>query len=102
MSKSFKELILENIRKIPKGRVASYGQIAAQSGSPRAARQVGGILARITTDDQIPWWRVINNKGQISIKGNWVYGKETQAVLLRKEGIEVDKEFKINIRKYRA
>ena len=51
---------------IPYGRVVSYGQVAAYVGVPRGARQVGWTLRRLE-DIDIPWWRVINNEGRISI-----------------------------------
>lgn len=102
MSLSFKEKVIEYVKKIPKGKVVSYGQVAAACGSSRAARQVGGILGAMDADESvIPWWRVINSQGFISIKGNWVLTKEHQKSLLQKDGVEVDSEFKINMEKYR-
>ncbi len=92
---------MEIISRVPKGRVVSYGQVAAASGSPRAARQVGGVLRSLSADDGIPWWRVINNQGVISIKGNWTANKELQMVLLKKEGVKVSPDFKIDMKKYR-
>jgi len=99
---SFKENVIAFVKSIPKGKVASYGQVAAYAGSPRAARQVGGILRALDASrDNIPWWRVINNAGIISIKGNWTATKELQKELLIKEGIEVTKDYTINMDKYR-
>ena len=98
----FKNKILGYIKNIPKSRVASYGQAAAMSGKPRAARALGWILRRIDASDKaIPWWRVVNNKGVISIKGNWTVSKDLQAKLLQKEGVEVKKDFTLDIQKYR-
>lgn len=97
----FRKSVISFIKKIPKGRVVSYGQVAAAAGSPRAARQVGGILrAADIQKEKLPWWRVVNSKGEISIKGNWEASKELQAQLLKKEGVEV-KDLKIDINKYR-
>lgn len=96
----FKENVLKFVSKIPKGKVSSYGKIAALSGSPRAARQVGGILRAFGTNQKLPWWRVVNSKGEISIKGNWEAGKELQKQLLLKEGVSVDNNFQINLKKY--
>src|SRR5665213_2052849 len=99
---SFKQKVIIFIQKVPKGKVVSYGQVAAIAGSPRAARQVGGILRALDTSHiAVPWWRVINNKGVISIKGNWTATKELQARLLRKEGVEVSKDFIVDINRYR-
>jgi methylated-DNA-protein-cysteine methyltransferase-like protein len=98
---NFRQNVIEFIKKVPKGKVVSYGQVAAAAGSPRAARQVGGILRSIgPIDGEIPWWRVINNKGVISIKGNWTANKETQKDLLLKEVIEI-KDYTVDIKKYR-
>lgn len=99
--KSFKERVLEFISLVPKGMVVSYGQVAAAAGSPRAARQVGGILKALPSGSKLPWWRVVNNEGKISIKGNWVAEKETQKKMLISEGVEVGKDFILDINKYR-
>jgi methylated-DNA-protein-cysteine methyltransferase-like protein len=97
----FKQTVLTIIASIPKGKVMSYGQIAAHAGSPRAARQVGGILRASSDSDRLPWWRVLNNEGRITIKGNWFATKELQKSLLEKEGIIVNKDFKLDIERYR-
>ena len=82
--------------------MASYGQVAAACRHPRAARQVGGILRGLDIKDgKIPWWRVVNNQGVISIKGNWTATKELQRDLLIKEGVKVGKDFILDINKYR-
>lgn len=102
MGTNFREKVIEFVGRIPKGKVASYGQIAALAGSPRAARQVGGILRALDLNKEgIPWWRVVNNKGEISIKGNELVTKEFQANLLRQEGVKVNKYFILEIEKYR-
>ena len=83
---SFTDTIKKMIKRIPKGKVATYGQIAALAGSPRAARQVVRILHSSSRTDRLPWHRVINSKGGISLKpGN---GYELQKSLLENEGIE--------------
>lgn len=95
----FKQRVLEIIKAIPSGKVMSYGQVAAYTGSPRAARQVGWILNK-SLDDTLPWWRVINNAGRITIKGSY-FTPDIQADLLRQEGVEVDHELALNIDNYR-
>jgi methylated-DNA-protein-cysteine methyltransferase related protein len=98
----FSKKVLSFLKKVPKGKVVSYGQVAAAAGSPRAARQVGGVLRGIDASDaKMPWWRVINNEGFISIKGSWTATKELQRQLLEKEGILVSKDFMIDMDKYR-
>ena len=55
------------VRRIPAGQVASYGDIAALAGSPRAARGVGAVLNGLPSGSDVPWWRVVNRAGQLSI-----------------------------------
>lgn len=84
--------IYDAVRKVPYGQVASYGQIARLIGSPRAARIVGWALRILPTDTNVPWHRVLNKSGMISIE-NMTTPKEAQATLLRSEGVEiVDRE----------
>ncbi|MBI4415241.1 MAG: MGMT family protein [Candidatus Kerfeldbacteria bacterium] len=85
---NFYFLVYNTIRKIPKGRVATYGQIAALVGSPRASRQVGWALNVLKPNSQVPWQRVINKEGRISIE-NMRATKDMQAALLRAEGVDV-------------
>ena len=59
--------ILNTIAQIPSGKVATYGQIAKYSGAPGAARAVGRSLRNLPKDTQIPWHRVLNARGEISI-----------------------------------
>ncbi len=86
----FTKAIINFINKIPKGKVVSYGQVASACRRPRNARQVGRLLAQVDISKvKLPWWRVINAKGEISLKGNWTVSKETQADLLTGDGVEV-------------
>lgn len=79
----------------------SYGQVAAFCGNPQAARQVGWVLRGLPAKTDVPWWRVVNNGGYLSIKGNWANTKEVQAACLRKEGVNVKNDFTLDIKKYR-
>ena len=96
----FTRKVVEVVRAVPSGKVVSYGQVAAYVGVPRAARQVGWVL-RQAQDKSLPWWRVINNRGRISIKGNWEHEAFEQRELLNKEGMPVNERFEIDIKKYR-
>lgn len=101
-SASFKEQVSVFIKTVPKGKVVSYGQAAAACGKPRAAREVGWILRGLDiSDSSLPWWRVVNNRGIISIKGNWTSTKEQQRQLLLREGVEVGEDFSLDMEKYR-
>ena len=98
MITSFHQRAKDIIKRIPRGKVATYGQIAAYAGNPRAARQVAWVLHSSSQKDQLPWHRVINSKGRISLKRN--YGYEIQRELLEKEGIEFDKHDNIDFGRY--
>ena len=86
------------IKRIPKGRVATYGQIAACAGNPRAARQVVRVLHSSSQKDKLPWHRVINREGRISLKPT--QGYEIQHALLLKEGITFDKNDTIDLNRF--
>jgi methylated-DNA-protein-cysteine methyltransferase-like protein len=96
----FDEAVYGIVCAVPRGKVVSYGQVAVYVGLPRAARQVGWALRRCS-NKQVPWWRVINNSGRISIKGNFHADADLQRELLRKDGVEVGEDFSIDIAKYR-
>jgi methylated-DNA-protein-cysteine methyltransferase-like protein len=89
-TRSFFSDVYTLVRRIPRGRVATYGQIAALLGSPRGARVVGWALHELP-DDQlrvVPWQRVINREGRISTTCR-EHSANLQATLLKKEGIAV-------------
>ncbi len=99
---AFGERVVRIIKEIPYGRVMSYGQVAAIAGTPRAAIIVGQILKNGTIKYDLPWQRVINSKGFISIV-NMQFPPELQAELLKTEGIEVKKfdgQFWVDLQKY--
>jgi methylated-DNA-protein-cysteine methyltransferase-like protein len=88
-STSFFSQVYAIVRLIPHGKVASYGQIAALLGHPRAARTVGWALASLSeqAEEGVPWQRVINSQGRISIR-NLRHAMEEQRLLLQEEGVE--------------
>jgi methylated-DNA-protein-cysteine methyltransferase-like protein len=75
------------IASIPRGKVATYGMVAALAGLPGRARQVGYALHALPPGSKVPWQRVINARGEISLAGE---SAERQRALLEKEGIELD------------
>ena len=98
MPSPFHKKVIEVISKIPKGRVASYGLIARMAGNPQAARQVVRALHSSSDKEKLPWHRVINSKGYISLpKGA---GYEIQKGMLLEEGIEFGLGDKIDLKKY--
>lgn len=98
MVTSFQQQVVEIIKNIPKGKVATYGQIATFAGSPRAARQVVRILHSCSDRDNLPWHRVINRHGQISLKPD--FGYEIQKGLLEGEGIEFDENDTVDLDRF--
>ncbi|TVQ90520.1 MAG: cysteine methyltransferase [Deltaproteobacteria bacterium] len=87
----FCEAVYRVVRRIPSGCVATYGDVAAALGHPRAARRVGWALSRLSPERsvQIPWQRVINAQGMISLRDDPVRGP-LQRRLLEQEGIRFD------------
>ncbi len=79
--------IYEAVKKIPKGHVATYGQVAQMAGNKRMSRAVGNALHHNPDPDNIPCFRVVNSKGCLS--GNFAFGEGVQERLLREDGIEV-------------
>lgn len=98
MSTYFHEMAIKVLKRLPKGRVATYGQIAALCGSPRAARQIVRILHSSSSKEKLPWHRVINRKGNISLKPG--EGYEEQKAILISEGIIFDKNDSIDLNIY--
>ncbi len=97
----FQQSVVNVINLIPEGKVVSYGQVALYVGLPRAAREVGWILKSLEEANNLPWWRVINNEGRISIKGNRYNDADTQRKLLEAEDIEVSDLYELDIEKHR-
>ena len=92
---------------IPKGKVTSYGRIAKMLGRPHAARAVGYALSSLKdaksndpfTSANVPWQRIVNSQGRISIRHREVTANK-QAMLLREEGVDVDENGRINLDSY--
>lgn len=93
---NFKQRVYEVVAQIPRGKVMSYGQIAAMVGSPRAARIVGGVAH--WGDPDLPWQRVVMKDG--SLAPGYPGGTIGHAEALTAEGVEVSDEFKVNMAKY--
>jgi O-6-methylguanine DNA methyltransferase len=90
--------IYEAVKKIPKGRVATYGQVAELAGDRKMARAVGNALHRNPDPDNIPCFRVVNARGELA--GSFAFGgAEVQEKLLAAEGIEVV-DGRVDLEKY--
>ncbi len=93
---SFFETVYEQCMRIPRGRVATYGQLAALSGNPRMSRQVGWALHANPRPGEIPCHRVVNRFGEIC-KGFAFGGPEIQRRLLEREGVSVGEGGRIDL-----
>jgi methylated-DNA-protein-cysteine methyltransferase related protein len=89
------------IRRIPKGWVATYGQVAAMAGLPKRARLVGHVLQHLEPAIDIPWHRVVNAKGEVSYSLSRNGSDALQRRLLEKEGVEFDDRDRCNLERFR-
>lgn len=89
----FKTRVYEVVAQIPKGRVATYGQVAAMAGAAWAAWEVGQIAHTGPAD--LPWQRVVNKSGGLA--RGYPGGMEGHKQVLAKEGIDTNEDYKVNI-----
>lgn len=94
----FTQRVIQVIKSIPSGKVATYGQIARLAGNSRASRQVSWILASSSRKEKLPWHRVINSRGMISLPRGTGY--EEQKMLLLEEGVKFGKEDRIDLKRF--
>ena len=94
------EQIYATVKRIPRGRVATYGQIAEVAGLPGQPRLVGYALNSLSNSHSIPWHRVVNAQGKISRRAKPGCEK-LQLVLLEREGIETDVAGRISLSQFR-
>ena len=105
MSQSFYEQVYVIVRQIPEGQVTSYGRIAQMLWSPRASRAVGYALRALKFRREepeyqdIPWHRVVNQKGIIRVHEPGATDC-LQAELLREEGVSISKELQVDMKKH--
>ncbi len=92
----FAERVYELVRRVPRGRVVSYGGVAALLGRPRAARGVGRALRELPDGTDVPWWRVVNHAGGISLGKVDPHAARLQRVLLEEEGVVFDRSGRID------
>ena len=98
----FHRLVYRVVRRVPRGKVVTYGQVAAILGHPRAARAVGSALRQLPPALQrvVPWQRVINAAGRISHRGD-VFRPDHQRELLEAEGVSFDRGGRVDLRRAR-
>jgi methylated-DNA-protein-cysteine methyltransferase-like protein len=93
--------VLAAVRRIPRGRVATYGQIASLAGLPRQARLVGYVLAALDDESRLPWHRVINAAGAISARREGPGGAVLQRLRLEREGVVFDARGRVDLERFR-
>ena len=96
----FDQRVYAAVALIPCGQLATYGQIADRIGAFGCARQVGWALRRLALPSEIPWHRVVNARGQISMSLSREGSDWIQRELLLAEGIPVDDEGRLPLRRY--
>jgi methylated-DNA-protein-cysteine methyltransferase related protein len=88
------------VRRVPRGRVATYGQIAELAGLEGHARQVGYALHALPSNSGVPWHRVVNARGEVSARSSGD-SHELQRHLLESEGIDFDARGRIDLGRFR-
>ncbi len=91
----FTRKVIDIIKAIPPGKVLTYGRIAALAGNPGAARQVSRFLHSMSGKYDLPWHRVINARGEISLKKS--HGYELQKALLESEGVRFSLRSRVDL-----
>ena len=89
------------VRRIPRGRVATYGQVAELAGMPRQPRVVGYALHSLPNGTPVPWHRVINAQGRVSARAGQPAGSLEQRMLLEGEGVTFDARGRVSLARYR-
>jgi methylated-DNA-protein-cysteine methyltransferase related protein len=100
-STSFWPQIYGVVARIPRGRVATYGQVAAVAGLPRQARLVGYAMFGLPTGSKLPWHRVINARGEVSARSDPGPSEALQRHLLEREGVRFDERGRVSLKRYR-
>ena len=85
------------VRRVPRGRVATYGAVAREAGMPGRARQVGYALAALPDEHDVPWHRVVNARGEVSARSAAIGYERLQRTLLEAEGVTFDGAGRIDL-----
>lgn len=93
------ERIYAVVHRIPRGRVATYGQVARLAGIPGHARQVGYALHAMATERAVPWHRVLNARGEVSARSE-PGGDSAQRAFLEREGVVFDHGGRVDLERY--
>ncbi|MGQ0813874.1 MAG: MGMT family protein [Gemmatimonadota bacterium] len=96
---AFQAAVYRLVSSCPRGKVVSYGGVAAMLGKPRLARAVGAALRDLPDGSKVPWWRVVNSQGKLSIP-DIDHSTTIQRTLLEREGVRVSAAGRIDWEKY--
>lgn len=88
------------VRRVPRGRVATYGAVAEAAGLRGRARQVGYALAALPDDSDVPWHRVVNASGRISPRTGRSSAERIQRMLLEDEGVVFGRDGRIDLERF--
>jgi methylated-DNA-protein-cysteine methyltransferase-like protein len=95
----FSDVVYRVVRRIPAGRVATYGEVAEAAGRPGAARAVGGVLRSLPEGLGVPWWRVLGSGGRITIPRHRHHDR-LQRSLLAGEGVTFGPSGKVDMARH--
>jgi methylated-DNA-protein-cysteine methyltransferase-like protein len=98
---STRQRIFAVVRRVPRGKVATYGQIAELAGLGGQARQVGYAMAAVPSSSAVPWHRIINAQGRVSMRSAGSGSTIIQQQLLAREGVEFDGGGRVSLPRYR-
>ena len=93
------EQLWQVVAMIPRGRVCTYGEVARQAGMPGAARRVGKALQDLPSDSRIPWYRVVNSQGRISLPKSSP-SRSYQRSQLEMEGVVFNAANRLDLKRY--
>ena len=94
------DLVFAVVARIPKGRIATYGQVAQLAGLPRQARLVGYALHALPEQSRLPWHRVVNAEGRISLRSDGSGHDRLQRVLLERESVRFDAQGVVSLKRF--
>ena len=94
------ERFYDVVRRVPRGRVTTYGTVAAKAGLPGRARQVGYAMAALPDDHDVPWHRVINAQGRVSARAGGSAFETIQRALLEGEGVHFDESGRVDLDRF--
>jgi methylated-DNA-protein-cysteine methyltransferase-like protein len=94
------ERFYDVVRRVPRGRVTTYGAVASEAGLPGRARQVGYAMAALPDDHDVPWHRVINAQGRVSARAGGSAFEAIQRALLQAEGVHFDESGRVDLDRF--